>query len=219
MLASIALGICAEDAGAAALSLHTFENLKKSKAQVVVTYGTSLTAGGAWVAELSSALKEHFGEKAKLINHGMSGCNSGDGVAKLDAVLKDKPDLILIEFGMNDAVLRFNISVEQARKNLETIIEKLKASNPSIEIVLMTMNPPTGAEREGKRPEIEKYYQMYRDTAGKLKLPLIDLFANWQKLLSGDPKTFQKYVPDGLHPNKEGSLAVTWPALKQALGL
>ena len=30
---------------------------------------------------------------------------------------------------------------------------------------------------------------------------------------------FQKYVPDGLHPNKEGSLAVTWPGLKQALGL
>ena len=202
-----------------ALTLHTLDNLKAGKPQVIVTYGTSLTAGGAWVAGLDAALTQRFGKASKVVNCGMSGKNSDDGVKQIQTVLQANPNLVFVEFGMNDAVLRFNISVEDARANLEKIIEKLRAQNPAVEIILMTMNPPVGKEREGKRPEIEKYYQMYRDTAQKLKLPLIDHYAAWQKLLTDDPKKFNALVPDGLHPNAEGSTTITLPAVKHALGL
>ncbi|MCW8132526.1 MAG: SGNH/GDSL hydrolase family protein [Planctomycetota bacterium] len=221
MLAVSAWSLAAEDSAPAASAYRspTMEKLAAGQAQTIVTYGTSLTAGGAWVKGLEEELKNVCKVPPKVVNCGMSGKNSDDGVKQIASVLNAKPDLVFIEFAMNDAVLRFNISVEQARTNLETIIGKIQTSKPGVEIILMTMNPPTNAQREGKRPEIEAYYEMYRATAKKFKLGLIDHFAAWNKLLKDDPKTFKKYVPDDLHPNAEGSAAVTLPGILTFLGM
>lgn len=197
----------------------TLEKLAAGQAQTIVTYGTSLTAGGAWVKGLDEALQKACKGKPNVVNCGLSGCHSGDGLKQIDKVLNAKPDLVFIEFAMNDAVLRFDLSVEQARTNLQNIVTKIRGGNAAVEIILMTMNPPTGDQREGKRPQIEQYYEMYRETAKKLNLGLIDHFVPWQKMFKEDPRTFKKYVPDGLHPNAEGSLAVTLPGILQFLNI
>ena len=60
------------------------DNLKAGQAQTVVTYGTSLTSGGAWVRQLGQALEARWPGKAKVINSGAGGMWSTWGVDNLD---------------------------------------------------------------------------------------------------------------------------------------
>ena len=94
-------------------------NLKAGKAQTIVTYGTSLTSGGAWVQQLGQALEARWPGKTKVINSGAGGMWSTWGVENLDTrVLAKKPDTLFIEFGINDAYLDYKTTVISARDNL-----------------------------------------------------------------------------------------------------
>lgn len=218
-VASILLGFLLTTLCPAAEQSGLIANLKAGKTQTVVVYGTSLTAGGAWVQQLQQALNQAYPEKAKVINSGKSAMWSKWGVDNLDKlVIEKKPDTVLIEFGINDAFLKYNTSVEQAQKNLENMIERILKSNSQCEIVLMVMNPPIGGHLES-RPNIKDYYQMYRDVAKTRKLLLIDHYPNWEKILNSDAALFNKYVPDGIHPNAEGCEMVITPEITKALSI
>jgi len=194
-------------------------NLKAGKPQTMVTYGTSLTAVGApWVSEVQQILQTNYPGLLTVINSGGSGQWSQWGVSNLEAyVIAKKPDTVFIEFGINDAVLRFNCTVEQSRSNLTHMIDRILSSNSGAEIILMTMNPAIG-ERATSRPRLTDYYQMYRDVAKERKLKLIDHYANWELILRQDQSLFSRYVPDGLHPGPDGCKNVITPAVLKALG-
>jgi len=141
------------------------------------------------------------------------------GVANLDElVIANEPDTVLIEFGINDAALASNMSVEKSEENLTNMINRILAAKAGTEIVLMTMNRPYGVHLT-MRPEIDRYYEMYRAVAKERGLLLIDHDANWNALRVKDPGLFQTYVPDGIHPSPEGCRAVVTPALLEALGV
>jgi len=194
-------------------------NLELGKQQTVITYGTSLTAGGAWVQQLQAILDSSYPGKAKVINSGKSSMWSKWGVDNLDKrVIEKTPDTVLIEFAINDAYLPYKTSVKQARSNLENMIERILKSNFDCEIVLMVMNPPIRVSLE-RRPKIKDYYQMYRDVAKDRKLLLIDHYPNWEKILNEDPNLFKKYVPDGIHPTTEGCKMVVTPEIVRSLGI
>lgn len=203
------------------------DNLRAGKDQTVVVYGTSLTAGGRWVAETKAWL-EGINPKAKvtLVNSGQSGKNSITGLAKLDeAVIAKKPDTVLIEFAVNDAVLfpdpKQRVSIEDSGKNLETIIDRIKKALPDTEVMIQTMNPawdsPKGNGSATKRPELAAYYEGYRKVAAKRGLTLIDHHKNWEKIRSENEDQFKTYVMDGVHPTAEASVKVTFPEVKKML--
>jgi acyl-CoA thioesterase-1 len=207
-------GICLADT-----SSRLVNNLKAGKPQTVVAYGTSLTHGGAWVAQLQAALDAKFPGKARVINSGEGRMWSKWGVDNLDArVIANKPDTVFIEFAVNDAYLPYHTPVAQARANLENMIDRILRANPDCEIIPMTMDPPTGASL-ADRPQYMDYYQMYRDVAKERNLLLIDHYQQWEKLLTQDPVTYYKYLPDTLHPTPEGCAAVTTPEIIKALEL
>ncbi len=194
-------------------------NLESGKQQTVITYGTSLTAGGAWVRQLQAALDSSYPGKAMVINSGKFAIWSKWGVDNLDKrVIEKRPDTVLIEFAINDAYLPYKVSIEQARGNLENMINRILKSNAESEIVLMVMNPPIGVYLES-RPQIKAYYQMYRNVAKDRKLLLIDHYPKWEKILNEDPDLFKKYVPDGIHPGAEGCKTVITPEITKALGI
>lgn len=193
-------------------------NLKAGKQQIVVTYGTSLTAGGAWVGHLRDGLNKKFPGLATVINSGQGSQWSGWGVSNLETrVIAKKPDTVFIEFAINDAFLEYKTTVEHARSNLEYMIDRILASKPDTEIILMTMNPPYGIHLS-RRPKVADYYQMYRDVAKVRKLMLIDNDANWEPITK-DKALFLKYVPDMIHPGPEGCTQVITPAILKALGI
>jgi acyl-CoA thioesterase I len=194
-------------------------NLKAGKPQTIVTYGTSLTAGGEWVAQLQRALEAKYPGLATVINSGEGAMWSKWGVDNLESrVIQKKPDTVFIEFAINDAFLEYKTSVEGARRNLENMVDHIRRSKADTEIIVMTMNPPTGIHLE-RRPKFEDYYQMYRDVAKKRKLRLIDHCLNWERILDKDKDLFNRYVPDGIHPGPEGCEKVITPAILEALGI
>jgi lysophospholipase L1-like esterase len=193
----------------------------------VVVYGTSLTAGGAWVSQMNQWLSAQHPALLTVINSGLSGKNSAEGLAQLQAkVLAHNPDTVFIEFAMNDAFLYTDgtpqLSVVQAQANLDAMIDAILAQNPQAEIILQTMNTvwdsPSGSNQSATlRPNLAAYYEMYRSVAATRGLMLIDHHPAWAALQQGDLATFKSYVPDGVHPVATGLGKVVLPLLKWKL--
>ena len=194
-------------------------NLNAGKPQTIVTYGTSLTFGGAWVGQMKEALDHKYKGLITVINSGKCSMWSKWGVDNLDAlVIQKKPDTVFIEFAMNDAFLTYKTSVAEARTNLLSMIDRIQAAKSDTEIILMTMNPPIGVHLE-LRPKIADYVQMYRDVAKEKTLRLIDNYPNWERILQDDAQLYAKYVLDGIHPGAEGYRNVVTPVILKSLGL
>lgn len=196
--------------------------LQSGKPQKIVFFGTSLTQGGAWVSQVSQALEKAFPGLVSFSNGAKSGEHSRWGVKNLEAnVLAQKPDAVFIEFSVNDAVGRFEISPEESRRNIEEMIDRIKAANPDTDIILQVMNPvidrPPG--HAGHRPRLEEYQEIYRQVGRERGLLVIDHMPAWTKLLESDEKTFRAYVPDGLHPQTKGYSVIVTPEILRCLGL
>jgi lysophospholipase L1-like esterase len=202
-------------------------DLAAGRSRKVAVYGTSLTAGGPWVGQMQAWLAANYSGTMTVINSGLSGKNSAEGVAQLSAkVLAYNPDTVFIEFAVNDAFLYSDgtpqLSVADARANLITMINAILAQNPRAEIILQTMNSvwdsPSGSNQSATlRPNLPAYYQMYRDVAAERGLLLIDHYPNWVALQTNNVSTFQTYVPDGVHPIAAGTQAITMPLLQRRL--
>jgi acyl-CoA thioesterase-1 len=195
----------------------TVRNLGAGKPQHIVTYGTSLTADGAWVDQLRTFLNRRYPGLATVTNSGRCGIWSKWGVDNLEKqVIKKEPHAVFVEFAINDADLHFKCSAELARANLENMVDRVLAANPDCEIILMTTNPTTAGS---PRPRLSEYYQVYRDVARERQLLLIDLEPNWRKVLETDEQAFERFVPDGVHPSESGCRKVITPAILAALDL
>ena len=192
----------------------------------VVTMGTSLTAPSLnWVPQITAWLQGEAPDPARVtvanVGVGASSSDNADPVysgikTQLPNALAQNPDVVFIEYGMNDAFLPYNITQQQSRENLNTIINRLKAGNPKVQFVLMTMDNPVGVHLE-KRPKVAEYYQGYRDMASKLGATLVDNYPVWLGLYTTNPTLWNSYVPDGIHPNSIGAANVITPQIRRTL--
>lgn len=194
--------------------------IKKGEKQTIVVYGTSLSARpDGWTAMLQDRINAIYPGTVEVINSARSAMWSTWGVQNLDErVLSKQPDMVLIEFAMNDAYLPYKTSKEVCRINLEYMIDRIEEANPHCEIVLQVMNMPI-AEHLEQRPQINVYYDVYRKVAKKRKLKLIDHYTYWKDILKQGEVVFRKYVPDGIHPDVEAWQTYTVPFILQELGI
>lgn len=196
-----------------------FRDPAAGKPQTVIVYGTSLTHGGQWAVATKGWFDKTYPGQVKFINSGGPGENSDWGLANLKSkVLDHHPDLVFIEFSYNDAHEKFKMPVERGAENLRKIVDAIQAQNPKTTIVLQTMNvgwdAPNGRGSFSIRPDLEKFNDNYRRLAKELNLPLLDHYVTWKALKDSDAATYQRYIPDGTHPEAAGSMAVTWPTVK-----
>jgi len=207
---------------AASSSAGFVRKLQAGEKQTVVYYGTSLTAAGAWTRLLTNRLKETFPGQVTAHNSGGPGSHSGWGIDNLQQrVIALKPDVVFIEFAINDAVARFNLGPERAKANLEKMVDRIQTALPGCEIILQIMNPvidkPQGDS--GWRPRMAVYQQNYREVAQERGLLLIDHMPAWTRLLEQGEPMFRGYVPDGVHPAEDGWREIVMPGLLRRLGL
>lgn len=187
---------------------NVFSNLEKRRPQVVVVYGTSLTHTAEWPRALGEYFEKHYPGLVTLHNSGSSGKQSNWGVANLQKrVLSKSPDLVFIEFSMNDAATKHGISTKKAIANLDSMVKAVRTENPKAGIVLMTMNTvwnspaePKGGGAAAARPALHDYYEGYRRYAHEHCLPLVDHTIAWLDLQRTDEEKYRKWVPDGTHP-------------------
>jgi acyl-CoA thioesterase-1 len=165
--------------------------------KTVLFFGDSLTAGyGLSVEEAFPALIEkklnEKGKPAKVINAGLSGETSAGGLSRIDWVLRQPVDVFVLELGANDGLR--GLPVEQTQKNLQAIVDKVKAKYPKVKIVIagMMVPPNMGPDYTAKFrkvfPELAK-----RNSATLIPFLLQDV--------AGNEKLNQS---DGIHPNVQG---------------
>ncbi len=144
----------------------TIHKLKTGQDLKIVALGDSLTYG--WMVEKGylDFLKEMLIAKyprsiLKIINRGIPGDTAEGGLRRLhDHVLKADPDLVFIQFALNDAFSGY--PVERFQSNIMTITGKIK-DDTSSETLLLTST----ALDDRDKHIAEKYYNSLKDIAGK----------------------------------------------------
>lgn len=167
------------------------------KPKTILFFGDSLTAGyGLSVEEAFPALIEkklrEKGNNVKVINAGLSGETSAGGLSRIDWILRQPIDMLVLELGANDGLR--GLPTDQTIKNLQGIIDKVKAKYPDCKMVLAGMMVPPNLGKD----YTQKFKSIYPDLAKKNKATLIPFLLQG---VAGDEKL---NLTDGIHPNVEG---------------
>ncbi len=163
---------------------------------MIVAFGDSLTAGfgadpGKSFPDFLQRDLDAAGLKWRVVNLGVSGNTTTDGLSRLSEVLAYKPRVTIVEFGGNDGLR--GLPIPTTRANLERIIQMLEGSGSKVLLAGMTLPPNYGPDY------IQPFQQIYVDLAAKYKLPRIPF------LLEGvaiHPDLMQQ---DGIHPTAQGN--------------
>ncbi len=197
--------------------------LMAGRPQHVLVYGTSLSRSGAWVNQLQERLDARFPGLVRLTNSARGGQHSGWGLQHIEsAVIAHRPDVVFIEFAINDAVTRFGLSPETLRGNVAGMLDRLASALPQCEVILQVMHPAVGIPEghTSHRRDQRTYQDIYRTAARARGLRLIDHAPAWERLLATEGEAgFKRRVPDGVHPNAAGYAEIVLPTLLHSLGL
>jgi acyl-CoA thioesterase I len=161
--------------------------------------GDSLAAGfgvkpeQSFPARLEAALKAQ-GRNVAVLNQGVSGDTSAGGLDRLDWMLADKPDIVLVELGANDALRGIDPTVTE--KNLSAIVEKLKGAGVTVWLAGMLAPRNLGSDY------VAAFDGLYKRIADKYDLPLYPFILDG---VAQDPALNQG---DGMHPNPRGAQIV-----------
>ncbi len=99
----------------------------QTKIEHIVCFGDSLTHGyGATDGQTYPYFLQQL-TNIPVVNKGIDGNTSKDGLVRIDDILQFKNSLVIVEFGANDFFQQFSIS--ETKKNMEQIIDKLKNAN------------------------------------------------------------------------------------------
>ncbi len=165
--------------------------------KVILFFGDSLTAGyGLSTEEAFPALIEKelnkSNKKVKVVNAGLSGETSAGGLSRIDWILRQPVDVFVLELGANDGLR--GLPIEQTRKNLQSIIEKVKTKYPDCKIVLAGMMVPPNMGKQ----YTDEFKSIYPELAKNNKATLIPF------ILEGVGGIEKLNQADGIHPNVEG---------------
>jgi acyl-CoA thioesterase-1 len=179
----------------------------------VLFFGNSITAGlgvrpdasfPALIQRRIDAERLPF----KVINAGLSGETSAGGLRRIDWLLQQRVDLLVIELGANDGLR--GISLMATRKNLQGIIDRARAAHPRAHIVLAGMQIPPNLG-----PEYTSVFRSLFPELAKANSTLLIPF-----LLQGVGGIEALNLADGIHPNPEGHRRVAqnaWEILAPVL--
>ena len=172
---------------------------------MIVAFGDSLSAG--YGAEPGKSFPDFLqkdldaaGLHWRVVNSGVSGNTTSDGLYRVNEVLKRKPRITIVEFGGNDGLR--GLPIDTTRANLDQIIQMLQAAGSKVVLAGMTLPPNYGPDY------IQPFQQIYVELAAKYKVPRIPF------LLEGvaiHPELMQQ---DRIHPTAEGNEIVAKTVLR-----
>lgn len=167
---------------------------------VIVALGDSLTAGLGvdpgqnYPARLQAKL-DLAGYRYRVVNAGVSGDTSAQGLNRLPAIRSLHPALVIVELGANDGLR--GIPATQTRDNLDEIIRTLRDDGVKVVLAGMEMPPNYGPDYT------RQFRSVFRDLAKEYELPLIPFF------LEGVGGIAELNQEDGIHPTAQGYVRVT----------
>lgn len=207
---------CGEESNDTKRGSKEASNEKPAAGQPVKTilfFGNSLTAGyGLDPSEsFPSLIQEKIDSENlayKVVNAGVSGETSAGGNGRIDWILKQPVDVFVLELGANDGLR--GVPVAETKRNLQSIIDKVKAKYPKVQMVLAGMQvPPNMGQKYA-----EDFRNMFPELAKKNDMALVPF------LLQGVGGVRELNQGDGIHPTAEGAKIVAqnvWSVLQKVL--
>jgi acyl-CoA thioesterase-1 len=187
--------------GSETTEINTSAEEKKvqvEKTKTIVFFGNSLTAG--YGLQPSEAFPARIQEKIdslnlpyNVVNAGVSGETTAGGNSRVDWILQQQPvDIFVLELGANDGLR--GLPVEQTKRNLQSIIDKVRKIYPDAEIILagMQLPPSLGLEYSAS------FGKVFPELARQNNIPLIPF------ILEGVGGEANLNLQDGIHPTAEG---------------
>lgn len=180
----------------------------------VVFLGTSLTAGlgllrpeDTYVARVSD-LADSAGIPMEWINAGVSGETSAGGLRRIDWVLRDGADVLVVELGANDGLR--GQDPDATTENLRAIVAGARARLPEVEVLLAAMEAPPNLGES----YTERFRAIFPTVARETGVGLVPFLLDG---VAGVPGLNQA---DGIHPTPEGHRRMArnlWPSLEPLL--
>ncbi len=201
---------------------------------VVVAFGDSTTAPRGELKVYADLLqRELIGRKldAKVINAGVGGNTTRRAMSRFETdVLAKKPDIVIIQFGINDAAVdvwktppavKPRVSLQEYEANLRNFIRQLKRKE--IQVVLMTPNclrwTPSLKKLYGKSPYLPdeksgfnvllvQYAKVVQRIGREELIPVVDVYTAFEKYGKQKGRSVDDLLLDGMHPNNKGQQIV-----------
>ena len=195
----------------ALVSVLAFAGTVHAAERIVVAFGDSLTAGlgvmpdDSYPAQLQARLRAE-GYAYRVVNAGASGDTTAGGLRRVDWALKNKPDIVIVALGANDALRGQDLA--SVRSNLDGIVARFQKAGARVLMAGMEMPPNYGARYTAD------FRRLYVDVARKRGSAFMPFLLDG---VAGNPRLNQ---PDGIHPTAEGYRIVVdhlWPHLEPLL--
>ncbi len=180
------------------------QSVEKGTPYKLMIFGDSLSAGyrlkktESFADQLQNALDKAGYKQVQVINVSQSGMTTSGGLRKQPAALKQKPDAVLLELGIND-VLR-GLSVSQANQNLSQLIQNFQKAGVSVLLAGMKAPPITEPNYA------HKFEQMYVNLSKKYHVLLYPFFM--KGIFEAAGNQYNQATPylqhDKAHPTNEG---------------
>lgn len=164
----------------------------------ILFFGNSLTAGYGLESQdlafpgIIQQWIDSLDLSYRVINGGLSGETSAAGKERIDWLIREKVDVFVLELGANDGLR--GIPTDETHKNLQQIIDKVKAKYPNCKMVLTGMMvPPSMGGDYGKA-----FTAIFPKLAKENGMAFVPF------LLAGVAGETQLNQQDGIHPTEEG---------------
>lgn len=181
----------------AILSIVIAQVASAAEMKSILVFGDSLSDGfmlqrsEAYPALLAKKLLA-AGLNLQVTNASAAGGTTEGGLERLPAHLKHRIDILVLELGINDAFR--GLPVDQIENNLQQIIDKVKARNPNVRVVIAGMQLPNYTADD----YVSTFGKIFTDLASKNNAALVPYLLQG---VAGDPSL---NLPDSIHPNAAG---------------
>lgn len=160
-----------------------------------LTYGFQLAQGDSFPVKLQQRLLKD-GYRTEVINMSVPGETTSGGVARLPSVLAARPDVVLLELGINDALRGIDIKIinDNLHRLVSMLIKDDKGNPTSIYVMLIGMKAPPSMGYS----YTAQFYEVYKAVAKYQKVAIYPF------LLEGIAGRSELNLADGMHPNSAG---------------
>lgn len=180
------------------------QKLEKGLSLTIIGFGDSLTEGWMVSKGYLDFLKELIQRKypksnVTIVNRGIPGDTANGGCQRVGYDVIDlNPDLVLVQFALNDAVMGYDI--HHFKASLVEIVERIK-NDTSAEIMLLTS---TAIPSPIMNEMAENFYRAIIAVAERMNIPVAKVHEYWKEKIA-EGKAYKHLVQaDQVHPTTEG---------------
>jgi acyl-CoA thioesterase-1 len=164
----------------------------------VLILGTSLTAGmgidvDSAFPSVLQRLADSTGMRTTIVAAGISGETSAGALRRVEWLLRDRVDVVVIETGANDGLR--GLDPDTTRANIKRIVAIIRQARPDARILLAQMEAPPNIGQRYTRA----FHDLFLNVAAEEAVPLIPFF------LEGVAGVDSMVQADGIHPNEAGA--------------